>query len=239
MFMMTTGLHNSARFGWQGLRLQAGVTLIEALISLALSMIVTSTMVMLMANSLGTTSRIIQMSQLTGELRNAMVMITRDVRRANCSANATFCYANPDCGLDGSAGQFADIDVTDGSCFIFGLDRDFDGNAANDDAGAFRRVVTDGVGRIEMWVGDNAPNCTASHGDWLAVTDPDFVDVTTFAINDSTSYTGTVGGETGSTVTHRSRQIHVQVEGRLVLDNSISRRIEDISNVRNDLIISG
>ena len=130
MFMMTTGLHKSTRFGSQGLRLQAGVTLIEALISLALSMIVTSTMVMLMANSLGTTSRIIQMSQLTGELRNAMLMITRDVRRANYSANATFCYANPDCGLDGSAGQFADIDVTDGSCFIFGLDRDFDGNAA-------------------------------------------------------------------------------------------------------------
>ena len=47
-----------------------------------------------MANSLGTATRVIHMSQLTDELRNAMSMMTRDVRRANYSANGIFCYGN-------------------------------------------------------------------------------------------------------------------------------------------------
>ena len=64
-------------------RYQKGVTLVEAMISLSLSLIVTMGMVALMANSLGTANRIIQMSQLTDEMRNALSIMTRDVRRAN------------------------------------------------------------------------------------------------------------------------------------------------------------
>ena len=67
---------------------QAGVSLVEAMIALALSMIVVASMVAVMANSMGTATRIIEMSQLTDELRNSMSMMTRDVRRANYSANA-------------------------------------------------------------------------------------------------------------------------------------------------------
>ena len=69
------------------LRYQAGVTLIETLIGLALSVIVTVSMVSLMANSMGSATRIIQMSQLTDELRNTMSMMSRDIRRANYTAN--------------------------------------------------------------------------------------------------------------------------------------------------------
>jgi len=223
---------NFARGGRQG-----GFTLMESMVSLALSLVVTSAMVMLMANSLGATTRIVQMTQLADELRNAMSMMTRDVRRANYSLNAAYCYANSDCGIDGSANQFADIDVTDGSCITFGLDRNFDGNAANDDAGGFRRVETGGVGRIEMWVGGNAPNCAAANdANWVAVTDPDFVDVTMFAVNDDASFSGSVSGEAGSTITQRTREIQVQIEGRLIRDNTITRRIEDVIKARNDVI---
>ena len=80
------------------------------MISLALSLIVTSAMVVLMANSMGTSTRIIQMSQLTDELRNAMSMMTRDVRRANYSANSIFCYGHSQCGFaGGNALQTGDI----------------------------------------------------------------------------------------------------------------------------------
>ena len=85
------------------IRSQAGLTLIEAIIALALSALVTSAMVVLMANSLGTATDVIQMTQLTDELRTAMHMVTRDVRRANYSAHAAYCFANSDCGSDGSA----------------------------------------------------------------------------------------------------------------------------------------
>lgn len=216
---------------------QRGMTLMETMVSLALSLVVTSAMVSLMANSLGTATRIIQMSQLTDELRNSMSMMTRDVRRANYNVNAAFCYANSDCGIDGSATQFADIAITGGNCFTYGLDRDFDGNAATDSAGGFRRVATAGIGRIEMWIGDNAPNCSATNNaNWVAVTDPDFVDVTTFTVSDANSFAESVEGEAGSTITQRTRQIDVVLAGRLIRDNNITREIHDTIKARNDVI---
>jgi len=156
---------------------QAGATLMETMISLALSALVVSAMVVLMANSLGTATRVIHMSQLTDELRNAMSMMTRDVRRANYSANGIFCYGNSNCGASGAiAEQAGDIQLLpDDECFTFTLDRNFDGNAANDAVSAFRRVTAGGVGVIEMWTGaaGTAPNCGANAGTfpWIQVTD--------------------------------------------------------------------
>lgn len=218
-------------------RKQAGVTLIEAMIALALSMIVVTSMVAVMSNSMGTATRIIEMSQLTDELRNSMSMMTRDVRRANYSANAAYCYANSDCGVAGGiAPQTGDITIVNNSCMTFNLDRDQDGDASENGAGGFRRVVDGGVGRIEMWVGGNSPNCAATDNDWMAVTDDEFVDVTVFAIDDSASFAGTLVGEGGSTITQRTREINIQIEGQLLLDNDITRRIEDTIKVRNDYL---
>jgi len=221
-----------------GARRQAGATLIEAMISLALSLVVTTAMVTLMGNSMGSATRIIEMSQLTDELRNAMSMMSRDIRRANYTSNAIYCYANSDCGISGGpAEQFADIAITNGSCFVFGLDRNWDGNAGNDGPGAFRRVDSGGVGVIEMWVGDGAPNCGAADGDWLPVTDPDFVDIIVFNIDDASSFSQDLVEEDGTTITQRSRQVQMQIEGQLTLDNTIRRRIEDTIKVRNDLFL--
>ena len=220
-----------------GAERQRGMTLMELIISLALSVVVTSAMVMLMANSLGATSRIVLMTELTDQLRNAMRMMTRDVRRANYTVNSAFCYGNSDCGEDGSADQYSDIDVTDGSCFMFGLDRNFDGDATDDDAGAFRHRQTSGVGRIEMWVGDNDPDCSAANdADWVPVTDPDFVDITAFNVNDAESFSESATDSSGVTITQRARQIQVQIEGRLIRDNRITRRMEDVIKVRNDFV---
>ena len=98
--------------GFRNLKRNAGFTLIEAMISLALSLLVTSAMVALMANSLGTSTRVIHMSQLTDEMRNAMSMMTRDVRRANYSANSIFCYGYSKCGFaGGGAEQTGDIQI--------------------------------------------------------------------------------------------------------------------------------
>ena len=127
-----------------GLGRQAGATLIELLIALALSLVVTTSMVVLMGNSMGSATRIIEMSQLTDELRNSMSMMSRDVRRANYNVNAIYCFANSDCGegADASAIQAENIkiekDVISGGetvdrCMVFGLDRNWDGDANNDD----------------------------------------------------------------------------------------------------------
>jgi Tfp pilus assembly protein PilW len=230
-----------ARYGRYGARRQAGATLLEAMISLALGLVVTTAMVTLMGNSMGSATRIIEMSQLTDELRNAMSMMSRDVRRANYNTNSIYCYANSDCGISGGpAEQYADISITgaaNNSCFVFGLDRDWDGNSANDGPGAFRRATTGGVCVIEMWVGNGAPNCGTNNADWVQVTDPGFVDITIFNVDDSASFDQTITEKGGTTLTQRTRQVQMQIEGRLILDNSITRRVEDTIKVRNDFFM--
>ena len=223
---------------------QNGFTLIEALIGMSLSLIVTASMVGLMSNSLGAASRIIQMSQLTDELRNTMSMMSRDVRRANYSTNSVYCYANADCGdPGGDAIQAADVTITTtagDTCMTFGLDRDWNGNANDDGGGAFRRdtiVNASGVtvGVIEMWTGTAVPSC-ANSANWVAITDPEFVDITAFDLA-RPFFEGSIEGEGGATVTMRTRRVQMQIQGQLVLDNTISRRIEDTVKVRNNLIL--
>jgi len=68
------------------------------------------------------------------------------------------------------------------------------------------------------------------------VTDPDFVDITTFSANDDDSFSASISGEAGSTITQRTRQIELQIEGSLVRDDTITRRIEDVIKLRNDMI---
>lgn len=221
---------------------QKGVSLIEAMIGLALSLIVTSSMVVLMSNSLGTATSIIQMSQLTDELRGAMSIVSRDVRRANYNINAIYCYANSDCATDGSASQFADVlvgdSVTVDDCIIFGLDRNWDGDASNDGAGAFRRVVSDGVGQIEMWVGGSKPDsCTTASANWMPLTDSNIVHISALTISDDDSFEGSILEEGGTYVTKRTRRVDLEVVGQLVKDQSITRRMRDSITVRNDFIL--
>ncbi|MFC1689393.1 PilW family protein [Pseudomonadota bacterium] len=216
---------------------QAGFTLIEAMIGLALSMIVVTSMVGLMSSSLGSASKIIQMTQLSDDLRNTMSMVTRDMRRANYNANAYKCYANSDCGVDGTTNQNGVVTV-DGDCLLFNIDRDQDGDGSTDGAGGFRRVE-DGneVGFIEMWVGVAAdtPTC-GDHDAWFALTDPDFVDITLFDIDDSASINGSIIEQGGGTLNQTTRQVTVQLTGELLLDSNITRSLVDTIKVRNDYI---
>jgi hypothetical protein len=124
---------------------------------------------------------------------------------------------------------------------LFGLDRDWDGNANNDGGGAFRKdTVTNGrnqtVGVVEMWVGTGTPSC-ADNNSWVPITDPDFVDVTVFTVNDGESFSEDYVEEGGVTLTKRERLVKFQLGGRLILDNDIVRQIEDTIKLRNDFYL--
>ncbi|MGD8357268.1 MAG: hypothetical protein PVG42_04355 [Lysobacterales bacterium] len=241
---------------------QAGATLMETMIALALSVLVTTAMVVLMGNSMGTSNRITQMTQLTDELRNVMSMMTRDVRRANYSAASLLCYGNANCGNQdqtrqisgGSSGDLV-VDTTVGAgCLIFQLDRlsNLDGNATNDSKGGFRRVVINGRGVIQMWVDAAAttPACndSANADGWLAVTDPNIVDITGFTVDDSLSADVSVSQASGTlSYTQRQRQLRLSLEGELVLEQRmgwnqtddpvmVRRHVEDVVKVRNDYL---
>ena len=226
---------------------QGGASLMEVLVAMSISLVVTASMVALMSNSLGNTTRIIKMTKLADDMRVAMQMMSRDVRRSSFNAYSMYCFANDDCGsdsittADGTLILAGDITISNtGDCFLFLTDRDFGGDSTENSAGGFRRVVTDGVGVIEMWTGDNSPSCGAAAGatNWVQITNPDNMDIFAFSVDEDLSYTVEVYNDgNGNTLSQKVRKLHMDMQGRLVMDNSIERRMEDVISVRNDLLL--
>ena len=228
---------------------QSGLTLMEMMISLALSLVVTTAMVTLMGNSMGSATRIIQMTQLSDELRNAMSMLSRDVRRANYNPYSLHCYANADCGIDDDdpmkVNFINDLDVVafqGNDCLRYFLEREAPtGEPGTVGGGGFRLATTNGVGRIEMWTGAAAPPADCSGNNWIAVTDPGFVNITELTIQEdeglTETFSDTILRKDGSVLLNiRARQVRMVMEGQLLIEPTITRRIEDTIRVRNDFI---
>jgi type II secretory pathway component PulJ len=218
---------------------QAGFSLMEAVVAMSIGLVVTAAMIALMANSLRSTSRIVNMTKLSDDLRTTMHMLTRDVRRTSYNANAMLCYGNEDCFSDGSVTMPGDLTISTGNdCFTFLLDRDHDGDSTENPAGGFRRVVSGSVGSIEMWTGGNAPNCAGSDAGWVQITNPDSMDITGFNVDTALSYTQEIFNDgAGKVISQKVRKLRFSIDGRLVTDNSITRRMEDVISVRNDLLL--
>ena len=219
---------------------QKGMSLMEVLIAMSISLVVTASMIVLMSNSLGSTARIVNMTKLSDDLRTTMQMMTRDVRRSSYNANSMFCYANTNCRSAVDATVAGDITINGGNdCFTFLLDRDHDGDSTENDAGGFRRVISSGVGVIEMWTGNAAPDCSVAAGTagWVQITNPEIMDIFVFSVDDDLSYNEVVlDNSLGNILTAKVRKIRMNMRGRLVVDNTIVRRIEDVISVRNDLL---
>jgi type II secretory pathway pseudopilin PulG len=219
---------------------QSGATMMEVLIAMTISLVVTSAMIAMMSNSLGTTTRIIHMTKLTDDMRAALQMMSRDVRRSSYNANSMYCYANDDCGTDGSSLTLAgDVVISDtADCFTFLTDRDHDGDSTEDGAGGFRHVTKNGVGVIEMWTGEGTPVCSdpAGSAGWVDITDGEQMDIFAFTVGDE-GYTQEILNNGTATLNQKVRKIRMDMEGRLVLDNSITRHVEDVITIRNDLLL--
>ena len=231
---------------------QAGASLMEVLVAMSISLVVTASMVAMMSNSLGNTARIVKMTKLSDDMRVAMQMMTRDLRRTSFNANSMFCYGNADCTSDGSITAAGDVTIVNGSCFWFQMDRNegedpLNGDSTDDSTGGFRRrsVIEGGddgeeIGWIEMYTGMAPPTCNeADESDgWVAITDRENMNITGFTIDDSLSYTQVVLQDVnGNTMSQKVRKIRMTVLGQLVLDPSVVRRMEDVISVRNDLIL--
>lgn len=220
-------------------RQSGGFSEVELIISAALSLIVTLSMITLMGSSLSNTARIIKMTRLTDDLRMSMQLMTRDVRRSNFTANAINCFANPDCVTDGSLSTAGDVEINQtNDCFAFNADRDHDGDATEAVPGAFRWMNADGLGVIQMWVGDTQPNCSASDSNWVPITDPAIIVVTAFSVDDSDSYDEVIRVDPDGTLyTQRVRKLQFSVSARLADDETIQRTVADGIKLRNNLYL--
>lgn len=202
---------------------QRGLSLIELLVAVTISIIAVSAMLIVMANTLGTGSQTIQMSRLSQEMRTSLSIMSREVRRANYHANFLSCYGNAGCRSDlGITGVVKEVSITDAGdtdCFWFWYDRPQSGTevaVTGETVAAFRRVVDGTVGKLQMTTTETAaPSCGASASDaqWVDITDTDVVDIQTFNISDANSFTEAINSDGDTQLVER---LTISITGRVV-----------------------
>jgi type II secretory pathway component PulJ len=217
----------------------SGYALMEVLVAMSISLVVTASMIALMSDSLAQTANIIKMTKLTDDLRISMQMMSRDVRRSNYSANAIHCFANPDCVTDGSLNSPGDVQINESNtCFYFLLDRDHDGDSSENAAGGFRRAVADGIGVIQMWVSETMPDCDSTGAGWVLLTDPNEIEITGFSVDDALSYSEVIFDDgDGNQIFQKVRKLRLSITGRLTSDETIQRSLQDAIKLRNNLYL--
>lgn len=232
---MTTNLKNRQA----GRKRQQGMTLIELMVAGLISIIVTTGMVILMANTLGTGTQNIKMTQLAAEMRTAMQIMTRELRRANYHSNYAACFGDTDCLANGNMdAKISEINInSDGDCFWFWYDRpercasppctvaDFvaaqtpiDDDDTVNTLAAFRLTTAadaDGanIGLIQMTTSGTAATTTCPTSGWVNLTNPGFVDIRDLVVSNAVtgfeSYTVTAGA------TLSVERIGITMTGRL------------------------
>ena len=248
--------------GWQR---QKGMTLMELLVAGFISIIVSTGMVLLMASTLGTGTQTIKMTQLSGELRSAMQIMSRELRRANYHSSFTACFGDLDClATLGVASEVAEININAGNdCFWFWYDRpqrcqsppctaaqlsDDQADITNETVAAFRRMVNaDGTGIIQMAVTtDTSISCgdALADTDWADITNPDLIDVQGFNVDDAVtgfeSYVYTINGSQsieriGITMTGRLLTSDASLPTWMQDNSALPLTIRDFVRVRNDI----
>lgn len=216
-------------------RRQGGFTLVELLIAVVISLIAVSGMVIVMGNVVGTTNQVIQQTRLAGDMRAAMQVVVRDLRRANFNeafascigAGNLICTAVPD---------NTTID-TGNNCMSYSYRRrDTSGNWQNV-SGSVR------LSNNQLQFNSAQNNCAASAG-WEPLTDPDIVQITGFAIQDTGDPTLTyeASGVT-PTLSQRVRKMRITMTGRVCEVGGLSgctswreRQVQTTVRVRNDLL---
>lgn len=225
-------------------RRQAGFTLIELLVSLAVSLIAVSGMLLVMSNTVGSTAQVIEATRTSSELRTALQLISREVRRANFNENFIRCIGVGDQNCAFVSDELA-FDATAGSaCMTYGYRR-YDyaaGSWPADDTIRERGALRLNSGTLEL----NADGDCDTVGGWERVSDPNVVRITEFNIVDAEgdnllSHEQTVSAN----LSQRVRKFRVRLSGyscRLgdvatcPAANRVVRQVETTVRVRNDLI---
>lgn len=211
----------------------SGFSLIELMIAMVIMLIVTTVTVKIEADVFRTNTDSIRMIQLSQEMRSAIQLVTRDIRRAgyNDDSLAGFLSTQP----ISSGVTMGTLDANNvANCLQIRYD-DLDGNTKNV---VYRLRVISTVGRISANFGADATCNTALADDaWVDISDPiqthvlalEFVmddHLTDIAENLSTGNTIQVGVE----------QISITINARLRSNISVSRSITNEVKLRNQYL---
>lgn len=211
-------------------KFERGFSLIELMISITLSMIVTASIGHLFGQTVKFNAGALAMTRLNQDLRATMGIMTSDIRRAGYwgqsetgiggSAVNPFTQGNNELSVSELAGEAAN------SCVTYAYDYNDDGVVDNDEKRGFR--LNGGVLQLATQDADCSSNIN-----WEAVTDSNVITVTgvTFTPDFQTI---DIDGDGNADMT--IKEVQVILTGQLVVNSGVSRTLLESVRVRNETI---
>ncbi len=202
---------------------QKGFSLIELMISMVIGLIILAAVLTMFISMVGSNNDNLKSIRLKQDLRAAMGLITRDLRRAGFNSNAaadsaTTPATNPFDNIQIFTGNVEDTDangdgVRAGNCVMFS----YNANDGSNELYGYQLATNVIESRI---------NGTPCGSGWQGVTDSSLITITTL------NFENTRVTESGVTI----NQITVTLSGELSSDDDVSRTLIETIKVRNDAI---
>lgn len=221
-----------------------GLSLVELMIGITISLFILAGATVVMTSQLSDTRRLLLEAQVQQDIRAAADMVTRDMRRAGYWAQA-WRTVWPDTLASGMANPYSRLLPTVATTGTGSIEFDraldesdgvvvgVDNNIVDDrDRSGFRYNGT--AKTIEVMV---------SIGNWQTLTDPNVLEVTAFSITLnarrqalSCSEQCPVVGPTGCPMFQTMRDATLEISARAVHDHSVQRSTRSRLRLRNDPI---
>ena len=235
------------------IRRAQGFSLIELMVSVIAGMLVIAAVLAFTVSSVRSNAEFVTTARLTQELRGAMDFATRELRRAGYDQNYMAQISRKAGATDQS--DFSPILLSGDDCVIYAYDRQpgtpGEVDPENGEVRGLRWTQVGGVGVLEAATSSTANptlacnNANADYttyppacvGAWCAITDPRTLDVTDFDITDVSP--GVILGTGTAVVPMRIREFEVVIEGNLVGNTDVARRVQSRVRVRADCLRSG
>jgi prepilin-type N-terminal cleavage/methylation domain-containing protein len=210
-----------------------GFTLVELMISLTIMLIVAMVTVQISANVFRTNTESIHMIQLSQEMRSAIQLISRDIRRAGYNDDALASFLSTQAISSGvTMGALDDNNIA--NCLRVQYD-DLDGGAKNV---VYRlRVVTE-VGRISAHFDDTATCDTAiTDNGWVDISDPILSHISELEFVLDNHLTDIAENtDNGNTIQVGVEQISIIISANLRSNEAVNRSIVNEVQIRNQYL---
>lgn len=211
---------------------QHGISLIELMVAMSISILLMLGLTTFMSGTLNSNSTAIKMSRFDQEIRAAMTLMVREVRRAGYWGSPSYTsgalsgvgygstYVNP----------FANLDTTTAGCILYRYDKNSNGIIDSGEYFGFQ-LSSDSIQMLNN--GSSTDNCNSTSG-WAPLTNSANVKVTTLSFAETDSAPVYTNG-TSSGPNIKVRYITITLTGQSATDASLKQTLQETVKLENDL----
>ena len=210
-----------------------GFTLVELMISMVIMLIVAVVTVQISSNVFRSNTQSIHMIQLSQEMRSAIQLISRDIRRSGYNDDSLASFLATEAISSGVT--MGDLDANNiANCLQVQYD-DLDGNARNV---VYRLRVLVETGRVSAHFDSNATCDTlTTDSGWIDISDPllSHISGLEFVLNDQLTDIAE-NMNNGNTIQVGVEQINITISATLRSNEEVTRSITNEVQIRNQYL---